>query len=144
MLTTTSKQSAMDLRIWHKPSRTRQLHILRNNSKFKVQVLKDVLSSKCDWVPELKKALIDSKQNKLIVEVVPWDFFWSSGLSKMDALHTKTKFWFDKNQIVVLLTELRDCIEGFQVQKKTTTNNKKQGTQSHKRKSSVLDSSESE
>ena len=109
----------------------------------KVQVMKDVLSSKCDQVPEFKKALIDSKQNR-IVEAVPWDFFWSTGLSKTDTLHTKTKCWFGKNQMGVLLTELRDSIEGFQVQKKKTRNKKKQGTQSHERKSSVSDSSESE
>ena len=47
----------------------------------KVQVMRDILSSKRDQVPEFKQALVDSKQNK-IVEAVPWDFFWDIGLSK--------------------------------------------------------------
>ena len=110
----------------------------------KVQVMKDILSSKCEQVPEFKKALIDSKQTKL-VEAVPWDFFWSTGLSKQDTLNTKSKFWFGSNQMGLLLTEIRDSIPDFQTQKqKTRKQNKKQGAQCYDSKSHMSDSSESE
>ena len=79
------------------------------------------------------------------MEAVPWNFFWSSGLSKKDTLHTKTKFWFGKNQMGILLTELRDSIQNFQVQKKKKTRQqKKQGTQTNESKSFVSESSESD
>ena len=67
--------------------------------------MRDILSSKRDQVPEFKQALVDSKQDK-IVEAVPWDFFWGFSLSKKEVLYTKTKFWFGKNQMGLLLTEL--------------------------------------
>ena len=105
--------------------------------------MKDVLSSKCEQVPEFRKALIDSKQSK-IVEAVLWEFFWSTGLNKNDTLHTKTKCWFGKNQMGVLLTELRNSIQYFQVQNKKTQRKKKQGGQNHESKSSISESSESE
>ena len=106
--------------------------------------MKDILLSKYEQVPEFKKALIDSKQTKL-VEAVPWDFFWSTGLSKQDTLNTKSKFWFGSNQMGLLLTEIRDSIPDFQTQKqKTRKQNKRQGAQCNDSKSHISDSSESE
>ena len=75
----------------------------------KVEVMKDILLEKCKQVPEFRQALTETKSNK-IVEAVPGQFFWGSGLNKTDTLFTKTKFWFGKNMMSQLLMELRDSV----------------------------------
>lgn len=82
----------------------------------KVSVMKDILEHKARQVPEFRDTLVNSKPNKL-VEAVPGEYFWSSGLNKEDTLNTKSKYWFGRNQMGILLTEIRNNLQdGFHVQ----------------------------
>ena len=109
----------------------------------KVQVIKDILIAKCDQVPEFHRALITSNKNK-IVEAVPWDYFWGSGLNKKDTLHIKSKFWFGKNQMGNLLTEIRDSIQDGQNKSTRQQHKSRTNTQTQNNQSSVSDSTDSE
>ena len=44
------------------------------------------------------------------MEAVQGEYFWGSGLNKADTLHTKSKYWFGKNQMGALLIQLRDSL----------------------------------
>ena len=76
----------------------------------KVSVMLEILGEKSKQVPEFKQALLDTKSNKL-VEAVRGEFFWGSGLTKEETLHTKSKYWFGKNQMGTLLMQIRDNLQ---------------------------------
>lgn len=79
----------------------------------KAEVMTDILNEKVKQVPEFKEELLQSQSHKL-VEAVPGELFWSSGLNKMDTSVTKIKYWPGKNIMGSLLTKLREDIKGLQ------------------------------
>ena len=109
----------------------------------KVQVMKDILIAKCDQVPEFQKALINSNKNK-IVKADLWDYFWGSGLNKKDTLHTKSKFWYQTNQMGNLLTEIRDSIQDGQNKSTRQQHKSRTNTQTQSNQSSMSDCTDSD
>ena len=59
-------------------------------------VMKEILLAKVNQNPEVKEALLKSG-DKLIAEAVPYDYIWSTGLSKEVAATTNPKTWPGKN-----------------------------------------------
>ena len=116
----------------------KRLPYSRNWKSEKLSVMKDILQHKCKQVPEFREALVHSKSSKL-VEAVPGEYFWSSGLSKEDTLNTKTKYWFGQNQMGVLLSEIRTTLlDSTQVQ--ASQGSKKQNSKTlHVSQNSVND-----
>ena len=95
----------------------------------KVTVMKGILEEKCKQVPEFREALTNSKSNTL-VEAVPGQLFWSSGLNKQDTLNTKKKYWFGQNQMGLLLSEIcGSMLQEYQTQ--SSSNTKKHKPSSH-------------
>ena len=68
--------------------------------------MEQVLEVKSKQVPEFQDALLNS-QGKCLVEAVPNETFWASGLDSQDTLYTKKQFWLGKNKLGEMLQDLR-------------------------------------
>ena len=74
--------------------------------QIRVDTMKKILTSKLFHCEEYRKKLLSC--NGIIVEAVPGDTFWSSGLSKEKVLTTPQKEWPGQNVMGSLHMELRD------------------------------------
>ena len=79
------------------------------NETEKITLMNQLLQEKLDQVPEFKTALLDSGR-KMIVETVPGEYVWSSGLNEKVTNVTKRKFWPGSNLLGKLLEELRSSM----------------------------------
>ena len=70
------------------------------------KVMKDIIKAKAEQVQEVKQTLIDSG-DRLIVEAVPGDVYWSCGLDKEAASKTDPKHFPGQNMLGKLYMEIR-------------------------------------
>ena len=60
---------------------------------------------------ELKELLL-ATEGRLLVEASPYDKIWGIGLSMKDAINLDRRYWKGTNWLGVILTELREQLQG--------------------------------
>ena len=68
--------------------------------------MKEIIKAKAEQVDEVKKTLLDS-EDRIIVEAVPGELYWSCGLGKEAASKTDPKHFPGQNMLGKLFMELR-------------------------------------
>ena len=68
-----------------------------------------ILEIKAESVPEYKDLLISSG-NSILVEAVPGELFWGSGLNKQLTVTTIAKYWPGQNSLGELRMDLRSLL----------------------------------
>ena len=81
----------------------------RNWDIAKLDIMRHIIRAKAQCVPEYGSELLRS--NDIIVEAVPGDKFWSSGLSKEEVRWCSPENWPGMNMMGKLHIELRDEIK---------------------------------
>ena len=76
------------------------------------EVMKNILRAKLECVREYKQVLLQSKG--VLVEAVPGERFWSSGLSKTDVYRRMAEDWPGQNELGKIHMELRTEIKALQ------------------------------
>ena len=80
-----------------------------NWHSIKVCVMREILHTKADFCEEFKSVLLDTTGRRL-VEAVPGDDFWSSGLPPYLAASTNSQYFPVCNQVGVVLENIRDDV----------------------------------
>ena len=74
-----------------------------------VEVMTKIAIEKVKQVPEVKEALLNSG-DRVIVEAVPRDLYWSCGLDKEAAAKTDPNFWPGENQMGKIYMHIREVL----------------------------------
>lgn len=75
-----------------------------------IEVMAAIVDNKFSQVPEAQDALL-ATADTTIVESVPGQFLWGSGLSKHATSHTLSSAWPGENQLGLLLTSTRSKLK---------------------------------
>ena len=69
------------------------------------ELMKQILESKLDQVPEFKECVLQCKDKTKFVEAA-YDDYWGSGLDKRGTHNTATTAWPEKNVMGNILTRI--------------------------------------
>jgi len=73
------------------------------------RIMEEILRAKIQQVPAARHALIES-QDRFVVEAVPRQYLWGSGLGSETTSHTRREGWPGKNMLGDILMRLRDSL----------------------------------
>ena len=79
-----------------------------------LDLMEQIVAQKFSQVPEAKKALLKTGETTL-VEAVPWQFFWGSGLSREATFNTMQAVWPGENAMGKILEKTRKTLREKQV-----------------------------
>lgn len=75
------------------------------------KIMEQILMAKIQQVPAARRALMESR-DRVVVEAVPRQYLWGSGLNSETTSHTRREGWPGKNMLGDILMHIRDNLPG--------------------------------